>query len=396
MSDDKPKPGAPSSSSIPPELKPFMGQREWPVAERRDEADVEAAFGPIEAMVAEWQRDADARDAGRGVGNVSAYVGPTAVPAGTPGATKEEPKVALAFEEVPRKLPAGNPALPTEEIDTRALLGVRAPGDDDVTLARGAQAPAKAGATSAEQAPPARTLGGNTEKMPVIAALEDGKPSSPWAKERDSAGVGPDNLPSSLGPRAAAPHADDVPGSETLASAHKDGRVRWTAAAVVGVFVLIGAALGMRAVTRATPDGGAGRAATGAASAAPPALSAVPSAAPSQTSVPTAPEAASASSTPAASAQPPAPTSATAHAIAHKPSGSPDLDPYDAAPPSPAPAPTVAPVAPPAPPSPAPAVTVAPVPPPPAVTAVPGPSPSQKPTAPPTPSVRPLAGPPVY
>ena len=79
MSDDKPKSDDEPSSSIPPELKPFISGREWPEAELRDEAEVEAVFGPIEAQVAEWQREADKRDAELGVGNVSAYAAPVLI-----------------------------------------------------------------------------------------------------------------------------------------------------------------------------------------------------------------------------------------------------------------------------------------------------------------------------
>jgi hypothetical protein len=356
MSDDKPKRDDASSTSIPPELKPFMGQREWPKAERRDEAEVDAALAPVEAMLAEWQREADKRDAERGVGNVSEYVAPVPVPeAGKPAAPSLEAKVALAFVDVPRKLPAGNPNLPTEEFSMR---GARADaGDDNGTLAPGATQNAKTGGSAAAattEARPARTLGGNTEKMAVIAPVPvAGTPGSPWVKASGTAAVRSSALPSSHGPQATVAHEDDAPGSVAPARSSGDGRGRMTGLVIAGALVLVAAAFGVRAVRTTTPDGASTRAAaTSAPTALPPPSAVEPRA--SVATPPVEPPAPAATTSPTASAQRPAPSVATAHPIAPapKPRSSSSDDPYDAVPapiPAPTAAPSVAPVAPPPP-----------------------------------------------
>jgi hypothetical protein len=361
MSDDKPKRDDASSTSIPPELKPFMGQREWPKAERRDEAEVQAAFAPVEAMLAEWQREADKRDAERGVGNVSEYVAPLPVPeAGKPAAPSPDAKVAIGFVDVLRQLPAGNPNLPTEEISTRGLRGVRADADDDddATLARGAAQNAKSGgvaAASTTEARPARTIGGNTEKMPVIAALPvAGTPGSPWAEVSGTAAVTSSALPSSHGPQATVAHEDDAPGSVAPARSSGDGRGRMTGLVIAGALVLVAAAFGVRAVTTTTPDGAGTRVAATSAPTAPPPPSAVEPLATSVAMPSVEPPAPAATPTPTATAQMPARSVATAHPIAPAPKGrsGPADDPYDAVPapiPAPTAAPSVAPVAPPPP-----------------------------------------------
>src|SRR5262249_9682897 len=153
----------------------------------RDSVEVKAELADIEAAVAEWTREAEAEQAKLGVGNVSVYVPPITMPGRAPEDTlKGEPKVEVEGGGVDglRALPAGNPALPTEEIDTRALreAGTRA------------QAPAAASRT----APGARTVGGNTERLRVVGS-EEPKAASPWTKDAP-ASVQPDALPSSLRP----------------------------------------------------------------------------------------------------------------------------------------------------------------------------------------------------
>jgi hypothetical protein len=367
MSDDKPSRDTPSSSSVPPELRPFMGQREWPAAERRDEAEVEAAFAPIEAMVAEMQREADREDAQRGVGNVSAYARVEVPSADKPGVVKPEPKVALVLADVPRVLPAGNPNLPTEEVSTRAFQRARATAGEE-------RAPAK----------PERTVGGNTEKLRVVAAPapEKGTPASPWAKDPGATVVRSSALPSSLRPQAATVHEDDAPGSVTPARSASDGRGRTAGIIVASAIGLAAAVFGVRAITTPSPNDRTTRSATTSASATP-TVTATASAAPTD-----APPAPSASTSPVASEQAPTPRAATAHPIAPapRPSSRRSDDPYDAAPPqaktSPAPMLTVAPTA--------------PAPPPPQPTAVPAPPPSQKPVAPPTTSGSLVKGSPEY
>jgi hypothetical protein len=327
MSDDNPKRDTPSFSSVPPELRPFMGQRELPAAERRDEAEVEAAFAPIEAMVAEWGREADKRDAERGVGNVSTYVAAVPLPnAERPDAAKPEPKVALALVDVPRELPAGNPNLPTQEMSTRAFAGARP----------------EAAKSAAKGASSGRTIGGNTEKMPVVAVVPGaGKPASPWAKESGTAAVASGVLPSSLGPQATAAHEDDAPGSVTPARSAADGRGRMTGLVIAGAIALAAAALGVRAVTK-TPDGGTQAAAATSAPAAPPA-SATVATQPTASAAATAPPVASTS---APQAPPPAPSGGR-----HLPGRpAPSDDPYADAAVAPSPVVTAVPTAPPAPP----------------------------------------------
>lgn len=310
MSDDRPKRDSASFSSIPPELRPFMGQQgAWPEAERRNEADVEAAFASVEAKLAEWQREADERDAARGVGNASEYVAPVIVPgAEKPIAPSTEAKVAIAIADVPRKLPAGNPNHPTQEISTRAFR---------------AKVEGK------------RTLGGNTQKMPIVAIA----------------------------------HEDDAPGSVTPATSHGDGRGRVTGLVIAAALALAAAGLGVRTVTKTTPPTAPSSALAASVSAAP----SLPTAA-AVSSALSAPIEPSASALPTTSAH--APTVATAHSIAPAPKQHPSDDPYDAAPP---------PASTPAPPMPAPPPT-----------AIQAPAPSQKPVAPPTPSASPVGGSPVY
>lgn len=365
MSDDEPKRDAASFSSVPPELRPFMGERGWPEAERRDEAEVDAAFAPVEAKLAEWQREADKEDAKRGVGNASEYVAPVPVPgAEKPIAPSPEPKVTIAITDVPRALPAGNPNLPTQEISTRALRDARGGVARDATEhARGAAIPAK----------PARTVGGNTEKLPAIAA----KTASPWAKPSGATTVKPSALPSSHGPQATAVHEDDAPGSVTPARSTGDGRGRTTGLAITGAIVVIAGAIAVRAVTGTTSGGAAGSAITSA-PASPPSS---PEAWLGVTSVglPSSPGASSAAPSltpPTTSALTPEPSAGLKYPIAPVPKQRPSDDPFDAAPPS---APTAA----------APVPTPQP-------TAIPAPAPSQKPVAPPTPSGSPIVGTPVY
>jgi hypothetical protein len=161
---DEPKTRAsdPSHTSLPPELKAFPGAREWAKAEVRDAAEVDAVFAEAEALVAQIQAKADAADAKRGVGNVQEYVAPTGVPEhGASPAEHGDSKVAIAMADVPRSLPAGNPALPTQEIRRPEFH--------------------RAGRTG-------RTVGGNTEKIAVIAPVE--VPSAASATPaRDRAGT---------------------------------------------------------------------------------------------------------------------------------------------------------------------------------------------------------------
>jgi hypothetical protein len=318
MSDDKPKRDDEPSSSIPPELKPFISQREWPEAELRDEAEVEAVFGPIEAQVAEWQREADKRDAQLGVGNVSAYAGPVLIrDAAKPVGGADEPKVALRIGDTPRALPAGNPNLPTEEINTRALR--------DAARAR----PEAAAPTPARAE---RTVGGNTQKMPVIVApVAGGNPASPWAKESDTTAVTSSALPSSLGPQATTAHDDDALGSVTPARGPSDGRGRTTGFVVAGALALVVAGVAVRVMTSGTTDGST---TSPAASSAPATSFAPPTATvePRATSQAT-PPAPSASTSAAASVQVPAPSAVTARPSERAPAatGPRSDDPYDGA-----------------------------------------------------------------
>jgi hypothetical protein len=316
MSDDKPKRDDEPSSSIPPELKPFISQREYPKAELRDEAEVEAAFGPIEAQVAEWQREADKRDAQLGVGNVSAYAASVLIrEAAKPVEGAAEPKVALGIEDMPRALPAGNPNLPTEEINTRALR-------DAARERMAASAPMPAQAE--------RTVGGNTEKMPVIGApAAGGKPASPWAKESSSTAVTSSALPSSLGPQVTTGHDDDAPGSVTPARGPGDGRGRMMGLVIAGALVLVMAAVAMRVMAKATTDGNAASPAASSAAAtspAPPTATVEPRATSQAT-----PPAPSASTGATASVPARAPSAATAHPSPHTPkaSGGPPDNPYE-------------------------------------------------------------------
>jgi hypothetical protein len=335
MSDDKPKRDEEASSSIPPELKPFISQREYPKAELRDEAEVEAAFGPIEAQVAEWQREADKRDAELGVGNVSAYAAPVLIrEAAKPVEGVAEPKVALGIVDTPRALPAGNPNLPTEEINTRALR-------DAARERMAASTPMPAHAE--------RTVGGNTEKMPVIGAPAAGeKPASPWAKESATTALTPSALPSSLGPQVTTRHDDDAPGSVTPARGPGDGRGRMTGVVIAGALVLVMAAVAMRVMTKTTTDGNAASQAASSAAAtspAPPTATVEPRATNQAT-----PPAPSASTSATASVPARAPSAATAHASPHTPkaSGGPPDDPYEG-PATPVPVRSAAPIVPPPP-----------------------------------------------
>ncbi len=364
MSDDKRDDGP--SSSIPPELKPFMSQREWPTGELRDEAEVEAAFGPIEAQVAVWLREADKRDAKLGVGNMSAYAAPVLIrEAAKPVEAAAEPKVALAVADMPRALPAGNPNLPTEEINTRALR-------DAARERMAASAPMPAQAE--------RTVGGNTEKMPVIRApAAGGNPASPWAKESGTTAVTSSALPSSLGPQVTTGHDEDPPGSVTPARGRGDGRGRLMGLVIAGALVLVMAAVAMRVMAKATTDGNAtsrGASSAPAASPTPPAATVEPGA----TSQATQP-APSASTSATASVPTRAPSAATAHASTHTPraSGVPSDDPYDGLV-TPMPVRTAAPI-----------VSPPPVPPPPSTA-----PPSPAPPPPPAPTKSLPEGKPVY
>src|SRR5882672_3893498 len=87
MSDDrKPKDDKLGSTTIPPELRPFVGRTAHPEAGRRsDNPAMDAAFAKIKEALGDDEDDTQELDPDRGVGNASAYIGPRGVPKPAPG-----------------------------------------------------------------------------------------------------------------------------------------------------------------------------------------------------------------------------------------------------------------------------------------------------------------------
>jgi hypothetical protein len=247
------------------------------------------------------------QDLTRGRGNANAYVARVELKSAKVPAAKAEPKIELVMEDVPRALPEGDRT--RETVETKAL---RLPqvDVDEATLKR---------------ALGSRTVGGGTERLPVID-----KEASPWANEAGAAPVAPVELPS-----AHAPSATPEP-----ASRPSGGAGRGLGKGVVLAGLLAGLALFI-ALRVATTDG---REATGS-----PMPSATARATPSTTASTT--PSASASAMPsmtATSAPAPEVSSAPPASTGHvprplKPRGHLDDDPYDAAPPPPVPTQTAAP-----------------------------------------------------
>jgi hypothetical protein len=366
MSEDKPERHGQAPPSVSADLQPYVGLEPCAEVELRDSSEVDAAFAEINQAVAEWTAEAEAEAAKRGVGNVAAHVGPVRVPAGRAGApATAEPKVEIAVIEPVRALPAGNPTLPTREIDTRAM-----------------RRPLPAAASTTKAAPlGSRTVGGNTERLRVAGSARGDapKPSSPWTRDAGAA-VRADALPSSLGPREGSAPSDEKPASEAPRAPTKPTKAITIALLLVALLVGV---LALR--TRRTTEGAPVEPATPPTTATVPAVRAVTPPAPPPTTGPVAPPPASATGAAVLSPVPSAtgaaalsPVPSATHApgrprVGPKPSHDGD-DPYGEA------------VKPPSPPSPPPAApataqpTVAPNPAPPPSPAAP------KPTASPAPA----------
>jgi len=135
MSDEneKDKGKADRPPTIPPDLAPFMGKRQWEKAEIRDSGEVRAAFADVDALIDRLKKAEEEADRGRGVGNSQMYVGPVEVPeAMTPQRADENSKVALHIADVPRALPAGVPTNPTVEVRARLATQHQSPWAIDV------------------------------------------------------------------------------------------------------------------------------------------------------------------------------------------------------------------------------------------------------------------------
>ncbi len=148
-----------------------------------------------------------------------------------PGAGEVQ-KVALSMKDVPRALPEGNRSAQTEEMSTRAFRDVASKtaatsdGDREPTI-------------EVEAAPVSRTLGGQTERLPVIGSA---KMASPWTKDA-SASPKAAELPSSLRPRDTPAPGDDAPPVIPL---RRPGSV---GAAITVAVVLVAAVIAVRAAT---------------------------------------------------------------------------------------------------------------------------------------------------
>jgi hypothetical protein len=318
VSNDKPKgdnkgDGA-SHPSIPPELRSPLGVESCTEAEIRDSAEVNAELAEIERAVAAWTREAEAEQAKLGVGNVSVYVAPVPLP-GTKGPgdkLKDEQRVELAVGDVPRALPAGNPALPTQEISTRALR------EGPATVAQEAEAASQAVTGS-------RTVGGNTERMHALR-LQGPKAASPWAKDAPEP-VLTSELPSSLRPPEVPRVASEKPAGDSRR--HPPDRARTKVVLMVAVAV-VGVAVVLRATTTGrTPDPGSqGMAPSATPTAAAPSVRAV-TPPPSPSSAVPAPSAPASSTASAVAPPPPSTTPASPRPRTRPTPSSTAYDPYD-------------------------------------------------------------------
>jgi hypothetical protein len=318
---DKPRDRRSGFTTIPPELRSLVGQRERPEVQRRGEDEkLDAAFEGLKAVEVEKEQitaPVQVIDPSRGAGNARAYVAPVTVQ--TPNVTVP------SLGEVPR-------------VEIATVL--KTPSDRPPPPSTGP-----------------RTVGGRTARLVASADAVVEAPeasASPWAHETAVAPIALADLPSSHAP---------VSSHEPVARSEKPAapRGRATAAlgglALLGLLVLLVMALRPRAPIDETPvsvPAGNGSA---------PVLPAMSASAPGLPS-------ASASVAPAASSASVAPGPTGPLEIGPKvnvapgvkvgaPSGGKikDDDPYDAAPPPslpktaspPAPpAPTVVPIAPPA------------------------------------------------
>jgi hypothetical protein len=215
---DKPRDRRSGFTTIPPELRSLVGQRERPEVQRRGEDEkLDAAFEGLKAVEVEKEQitaPVQVIDPSRGAGNARAYVAPVTVqvPSVT-GPVTEAPKVEIAAV-------------------------VKAPSDRPPPPSTGA-----------------RTVGGRTARLIASADAAVEVPpeasASPWAHETAVAPIALADLPSSHAPMSS---HEPVARSERPAPAPR-GRV--TAAlgglALLGLLVLLVMALRPRAPIDETP-----------------------------------------------------------------------------------------------------------------------------------------------
>jgi hypothetical protein len=170
-------------------------KRAWPKTQKLGEDPaLDAAVAAYKALDKDLSvaEEPPVQDLSVGMGNASAYVGPTEVkPASVPAAT-DAAKVEFGMAEVPRALPEGSPT--RETVETRVLrLPPAGPpgGEDEPTLRR---------------QPKGRTVGGGTERLAVIEA--DGR----RAKEAAAAPAAPVELPATRAPSTTQEPASGPPG----------------------------------------------------------------------------------------------------------------------------------------------------------------------------------------
>src|SRR3954471_14476205 len=109
-----------SFDSVPPELRPYMGKYESPPVQRRgDNPELDAAFDALLALAAGEEKQQI--DPTRGIGNAKGYVAPVAVPSSAEKTDAAAEKVEIVVADQPKQLPAGDPALVTEMVNTRAF-----------------------------------------------------------------------------------------------------------------------------------------------------------------------------------------------------------------------------------------------------------------------------------
>jgi hypothetical protein len=337
---------------MPPELRPFAKPMVERVMKPGDDPILDAAKAGIRILDDDpnadpfyydvKKRQAEAKK-GAGIGNVSAYVAPSSVPAASEAKAGEAASPKVVVEAV--EDPLATQAVDVRMFRARSAAARPAPGGADEPIVDRSQEPA----------------GEANEKPPEAAP-------SPWSK----AAAPPDSVRSSALPSSLAPR--DVPTSASEKQAATPGQDRTKTKVVITVaLVLVALGVGVAALTtRRTPENGSQGPVPTATTTAPPTAPAVLPPAPKVSAEAPAPAPPSATSSVAPVVAPTGTPGPSMLRVAPKPSST-AIDPYDAAAP------------------PIPAVTA-----PPQSTTNPAPAPPQKPAAPPITSAPPIAGGPVY